>query len=153
MANSYSQIYLQLIFTVKYRRATLDKTWRDELFSFMSGIINNTGNKTVIINGVEDHLHCFLILKPNTKISELTQKVKSSSSKWINENNLTPQKFQWQSGYGVFSYSKSHVGRVYNYIKNQEIHHKEISFKQEYLDFLKKFGIPYEERYIFEELK
>lgn len=153
MANSYSQIYLQLIFAVKYRGATLDKTWRDQLFSVMSGIINRSGNKTVIINGVEDHLHCFLILKPSTKISDLTQRMKASSSKWVNDNNLTSQKFQWQSGYGVFSYSKSHADKVYKYINNQEVHHQKITFKQEYLSFLEKFEIPFEERFIFEELK
>jgi REP element-mobilizing transposase RayT len=152
MANSYSQLYIQLIFAVKYRKAVLKKEWRHELFSVISGIINNTGCKSFIVNGVEDHVHCFLVLSPKISVSELAQKVKCSSSKWINERNLTTKKFQWQRGYGVFSYNQSLVDTVYKYVEKQETHHQKKSFKTEFVSFLEKFEVDYDDKYLFEEL-
>jgi REP element-mobilizing transposase RayT len=152
MANTYHQIYIQAVFAVKYRAAVLDKEWRSSVFSVIGNLINETGCKTIIVNGVEDHVHCFLGLKPTVSISELMKTVKAKSSKYINDHGLLLNRFEWQEGYGAFSYSHSQIDAVYNYIKNQEKHHAKITFKDEYLDILKKFEIPYNERFLFEDL-
>jgi putative transposase len=153
MANTYHQVYLQAVFAVKYREAVIDKSWKLKLSGVIGNLINETGCKTIIVNGVEDHVHCFLGLKPVVSISELMKTVKAKSSKYVNENHLTKQRFEWQEGYGVFSYSHSHIDKVYKYITNQEEHHRQQTFREEYVEFLDKFKVPYEERYIFEELK
>jgi len=152
MANTYHQVYIQCVFAVKYRNAVLDKSWRPVLLSVVGNLINETGCKTIIVNGIEDHLHCFLGLKPVVSISELMKTVKGKSSKYINDHELTKERFEWQEGYGAFSYSKSHIDNVYRYIANQEEHHRKQTFRQEYVDFLDKFEVPYDERYIFEDL-
>ena len=152
MANTYHQVYLQTVFAVKYRAAVIDKSWKPALLGVIGNLINETGCKTIIVNGVEDHIHCFLGLKPIVSISELMKTVKGKSSKYINDNQLTQSRFEWQEGYGVFSYSQSHIEKVYKYIANQEEHHKKQTFKEEYVAFLDNFKIPYDERYIFEDL-
>ena len=152
MANTYHQIYLQTIFEVKYRKAVIDKTWKEKLFGVIGNLIGETNCKTIIVNGVEDHVHCFIGLKPVVSVSELMKTVKAKSSKYINDHKLTPERFEWQEGYGVFSYSQSGVDAVYKYIQNQEAHHKKQTFRDEYLDFLKKFKVEYDERYIFQDL-
>ncbi|MES2518406.1 MAG: IS200/IS605 family transposase [Bacteroidota bacterium] len=152
MANTYHQIYLQTVFSVKYRNAVIHKSWQSELFAVIGNLINETGCKTIIVNGVEDHVHCFLGLKPAISVSELMKTVKAKSSKHINDHSLTPERFEWQEGYGVFSYGHSQIDNVYKYIQNQEEHHKKQTFGQEYLNFLNKFNVPYDERYIFEDL-
>ena len=152
MANTYHQIYLQTVFTAKYRKAVLDKTWRSKLFGVIGNLINETKCKTIIVNGVEDHVHCFLGLKPVVSVSELMKTVKAKSSKYINDHKLALERFEWQDGYGVFSYSQSAVDNLYKYILNQEAHHKNQTFRDEYLDFLKKFKVEYDEQYIFQEL-
>lgn len=151
MANSYHQIYLQTVFPVKYRAAMLEKEWRSQIFAVIGNLINETGCKTIIVNGVEDHVHCFIGLRPVVSVSELMQTVKGKSSKYINDHSLTPERFEWQEGYGVFSYSQSQVDSVYKYILNQERHHQNQSFKDEYLEFLRKFKIDYDEQYIFHD--
>ncbi|WP_264552971.1 IS200/IS605 family transposase [Flavobacterium sp. N2038] len=153
MANTYHQIYLQVVFAVKHREAVITKEWRAKLFSIIGNLINETGCKTIIVNGIEDHVHCLLGLKPTISVSELMKTIKAKSSKYINDHKLTTARFEWQEGYGAFSYSQSHVSDVYKYIENQEDHHKKQTFNQEYLNFLNKFNIQYEEKYIFEELK
>ncbi|MCK5208896.1 MAG: IS200/IS605 family transposase [Cyclobacteriaceae bacterium] len=152
MANTYHQIYLQTVFAVKYRKAMIDKTWKSKLLGVIGNLINETSCKTIIVNGTEDHIHCFLGLKPVVSVSELMKTVKAKSSKYINDHKLTNERFEWQTGYGVFSYSQSHVDRVYKYIMNQEAHHRKIKFKDEYQDLLKKFRVEYDEQYIFEDL-
>lgn len=152
MANTYHQVYIHCVFAVKYREAVIEKTWRSKLFGVIGNLINETGCKTIIVNGVDDHVHCFLALKPIISISELMKTVKSKSSKYINDNLLTKKRFEWQEGYGVFSYSHSHIDAVYKYIANQEEHHKKQTFREEYLNSLNKFKVPYEEQYIFEDL-
>ncbi len=152
MANTYHQMYIQAVFAVKYRKAVLHKDWRKDVFAVIGNLINETGCKTIIVNGVEDHVHCFLGLKPTISISELMKTVKAKSSKYINDNKLLLDRFEWQVGYGAFSYSKSHINRVYKYIENQEEHHRKKSFKEEYLKYLEEYKIPFEERYIFEDL-
>ena len=152
MANTYHQIYLQTVFAVKYRNAVLSKEWRNTLWGVIGNLVNEANCKTIIVNGVEDHVHCFVGLKPVLSVSELMKTVKAKSSKYINDNKLTKEHFEWQDGYGVFSYSQSHVNRVYNYIQNQEAHHAKKTFRDEYLEFLKKFKIEYDEKYIFQDL-
>lgn len=152
MANTYHQVYIQAVFAVKYRDAVIDKSWRSKLLGVIGQLINETGCKTIIVNGVEDHMHCFFGLKPSVSISEVMQVVKGKSSKYINDHQLCPYRFEWQEGYGVFSYSKSHIDKVYHYIENQESHHHKSTFKAEYTGMLEKYEIPYDERYIFEPL-
>lgn len=153
MANTYHQIYLQFVFAVKYRKAVIDKSFSNKLFAIIGNLIKECNCKTIIVNGVEDHVHCFVGLKPAVPIPELMKVVKAKSSKYINDNKLTRERFEWQEGYGVFSYSQSHIDRVYNYILNQEAHHKKQTFRDEYLTFLKEFKIEYDEKYIFQELE
>jgi putative transposase len=152
MANTYHQMYIQAVFAVKYRKAVLDKEWRNQVFGVIGNLINETGCKNIIVNGVEDHVHCFLGLKPTVSVSELMKTVKAKSSKFINDNKFLLDRFEWQEGYGAFSYSHSHINNVYNYIANQEKHHAKKTFKEEYLEHLEKFNIPYDERYVFEDL-
>lgn len=152
MANTYHQVYIQCVFAVKYRDAVIDKTWRPTLLGVIGNLINETGCKTIIVNGIEDHVHCFLGLKPVVSISELMKTVKAKSSKYINDHQLTRVRFEWQEGFGVFSYSQSHMDNVFQYITIQEEHHKKQTFRAEYLEFLEKFNVPYDERYVFEEL-
>jgi len=124
MANTYHQIYLQTVFAVKYREAVIEKEWQLQLFGVIGNLINETDCKTIIVNGVEDHVHCFLGLKPVISVSELMKTVKAKSSKYINDHSLTPNRFEWQEGYGVFSYSQSQVDKVYRYVMNQAAHHQ-----------------------------
>ncbi len=152
MANTYHQIYLHTVFAVKYRNAVLSKEWRNTIWGVIGNLVNECTCKTIIVNGVEDHVHCFVGLKPIVSVPELMKIVKGKSSKYINDNKLTNDHFEWQDGYGVFSYGQSQVDRVYKYIQNQEAHHKKQTFREEYLEFLKKFKIEYDEQYIFQEL-
>jgi REP element-mobilizing transposase RayT len=152
MANTYHQVYIQVVFAVKYREAVIANEWKSKVFGVIGNLINETGCKTIIVNGVEDHVHCFLGLKPSVSISELMKTVKAKSSKYINDHNLTKSRFEWQEGYGAFSYSHSQIDAVYKYIVNQEEHHKKQTLKDEYLEFLDKFEVPFDEKYIFEDL-
>jgi putative transposase len=152
MANTYHQIYLQTVFAVKYRNAVIDKKWRSQLLGVIGNLINEANCKTIIVNGVEDHVHCFLGLKPVVSVSELMKTVKAKSSKYINDHNLTPRKFEWQEGYGAFSYRQSDVDTIFKYIQNQEEHHRIKTFREEYLDLLKEFNVAYDEQYIFQDL-
>ena len=152
MANTYHQIYLQTVFAVKYRKAVIDKLWKKKLFAVIGNLINETNCKTIIVNGVEDHVHCFIGLKPVVSVSDLMKTVKAKSSKYINDHSLTPQHFEWQDGYGVFSYSQREVDAVYKYIQHQEEHHKVKTFREEYLELLKEFNVEYDEQYIFRDL-
>ena len=152
MANTYHQIYIQVVFAVKYREAVIDKEWKSKLLGVIGNLINESGCKTIIVNGVEDHIHCLIGLKPTISISELMKTVKAKSSKYINDHHLTNSRFEWQEGYGAFSYGQSQIDAVYKYIVNQEEHHKKQTFKEEYLQFLEKFKIPFDEKYIFDDL-
>jgi len=152
MANTYHQIYIQTVFAVKYRQAMLDAEWRSHILAVIGNLINETGCKTIIVNGVEDHVHCFIGLRPVVSVSELMKTVKAKSSKYINDHSLTSERFEWQEGYGVFSYSQSHISNVYNYIKNQEEHHKIQTFRDEYLELLREFRVEYDDQYLFQDL-
>lgn len=151
MANTYTQIHVQFVFAVKFRNGLIHASFKEELYQYISGIIKANNHKLLAINGMPDHLHIFIGMRPTQSISDLLQDIKGSSSKWINEKKFLKVKFEWQEGYGAFSYSKSHVKNVIEYIQNQENHHKKESFREEYLKFLKVFEIEYDERYIFNE--
>ena len=152
MAGTFSQLYIQTVFAVKGRENLIDKKWRDELCKYISGIITGKGQKSIIVNGVADHIHCFIGLKPSMSISDLMRDVKNNSSKFINEKGFIKGKFSWQEGYGAFSYSHSQIEQVYNYILNQEMHHQKKTFKEEYLEFLSRYEIDYKTAYLFDWL-
>ena len=130
----------------------LNKAWWHEVFKYISGIIENKNQKSIIVNGVADHVHIFVGLKPSMALSDLMRDVKNNTTNFINEKKWLPGKFSWQEGYGAFSYSHSQLNNVYQYILNQEEHHKKQTFKEEYLAFLNKYEIPYEKRFLFEWL-
>src|SRR5919109_4248329 len=136
MAGTYSQINIQVVFAVKGRQNLLQKPWREEVFKYMCGIIKNKGHKPIIVNGVSDHVHAFIGLRPVMALSELVRDIKNNSTNFINDNKWVKGKFGWQEGYGAFSYSYSQIENVYHYILNQEKQHAQQKFKDEYLDFL-----------------
>lgn len=147
---TFTQIYIQLVFSPKHRDRLLVEQIRPRIFEYLSGITTNLGHKSIIINGVTDHIHLFLGLNPKIAVSETVKEMKRSSSIFINNHSFFPGKFEWQEGYGGFSYGKSQVESVYEYIKNQEKHHKKRTFREEYLDFLNKYEIEFKEQYLFE---
>ena len=153
MAGTFSQIYFQIVFSVRGRENLLQKPWREEVFKYIAGIIKSKNQKPIIVNGVSDHVHLFVGLRPSMPVSDLVRDVKNNSSNFINENEFVRGKFSWQEGYGAFTYGHSQMNQVYQYVLNQEEHHKKKSFREEYLDFLHKFGIEYNEKYLFEWIK
>ena len=150
MPNTYSQIYIHIIFAVKGRECFIKEAFREELQKYITGIINNKNQKVFAIYCMPDHTHLFVSLKPDFKISDLVRDIKSNSSAFLKQKRFVNPRFSWQEGYGVFSYSKSQAQNVVNYVLNQPLHHKKEEFKQEYLKFLEKFGIEYDVRYLFE---
>ena len=150
MAGTFSQIYIQVVFAVKGRDNFLQKPWRLEVYKYMSGIIKGKNQKPIIINGVSNHVHLFIGLKPSMALSDLIRDVKNNTSNFINEQKFIRGRFLWQEGYGSFSYSHSQIDQVYQYILKQEEHHRIKTFKEEYLDFLQKFEIEYDKKYLFE---
>ena len=151
MAGTWTRIYIQIVFSVKGRDKVLAMPWREEVFKYMAGIIREKGHKPIIVNGVADHVHIFVGFNSAFSLSDLVRGIKSNSSKFINDNKWVKGKFQWQQGYGAFSYSHSHMPVVYQYILNQEEHHKSRSFEEEYIEFLKRYEIEYQEKYLFDE--
>ena len=147
--NTYTQLYIHFVFAVKYRLALISEKWDERLRLYMTAIVQNNGHKMIAINNMPDHIHLFVGLNPKQAIADLMRVLKSDSSEWINKENLTIGKFQWQDGYGAFSHSKPEVDKVVKYILNQKEHHKEKTFITEYRQLLKRFGIPYDEQYIF----
>jgi len=152
MAGTFSQIYIHIVIVVRKRENLIPKTHREELFEYMAGIIRNKGQKPMIINGVGNHVHIFIGLKPEMKISDLVRDLKNNSTNFINKMKITSARFSWQSGYAAFSYAESQVEAVFNYIKNQEEHHKKKTFHEEYVEFLEKFKVDYQEKYLFQEV-
>ena len=152
MPNTYVKLYVQTVFSVKYRNALIQDHFRKELHAVVGSLINETGCKTFIVDGVEDHIHCFFSLKSSTSLSDVMKIVKAKSSKWINESGFVKERFEWQRGFGGFSYSQSAINNVYKYIQNQEEHHKKENFKAEYQKLLKEFEVEYNEDYWFEDL-
>jgi len=150
MASTFSQIYIQIVFAVKNRENLIHHSWKKDQHKYIAGIIKGKNQKPIIVNGMADHIHAFIGLKPAVPIADIARDIKNNSSNFINEQRLVRGKFSWQAGYGAFSYSHSHIERVYNYILNQEDHHKKKTFKQEYTDLLKSFEIDYDDQYLFE---
>ncbi|MCK4664336.1 MAG: IS200/IS605 family transposase [Bacteroidales bacterium] len=150
MANTFTQIYIQIVFTVKGRLNLIPKKHKEELHKFITGIISNRGQKLLAINCMPDHTHVFFGIKPDICVSDLARDIKSGSSKFIKEKRWVKGQFEWQEGFGGFSYSHSQLTNVISYINNQEEHHKKKTFKEEYLEFLKKFKIDYNEKYLFD---
>ncbi len=150
MAGTFSQIYIQLVFAVENRQSLIHEQWEGELYSYIAGIIRNKGQKPLAINGMPDHIHILIGMKPNCCLSDLVREIKKSSNEFVNGKEFNPHKFAWQQGYGAFSYSQSAIGDVIRYINNQKIHHQKRSFKSEYLDFLRKYEIEYDEKYVFQ---
>ena len=153
MANTYTQIHIHAVFSVQNRACVIRNSWKDELYKYITGIIQTNKHKLLIINGMPDHIHILFGLRPAQSISDLMQDIKGSSSKWINEKGFIKEKFSWQEGYGAFSYAKSDLPNVINYIKNQEIHHRKKSFVEEYVELLREFDIDYNDRYIFKPIE
>ena len=150
MPGTFHQIYIQIVFAVKGRENLISNNWKTELHKYIAGIVKGKGQKSIIVNGMADHIHAFVGLRPAMSISDLVRDMKNNSSNFINDQKFVKGKFEWQEGYGAFSYSHSHIGKVYDYVLNQEQHHKKKTFKQEYLQFLKKFEVEYDEKYLFE---
>ena len=150
MPNTYSQIYIQVVFTVKGRQNLIQKGFKDELYKYICGIVNGNNQKVYAINGMPDHVHILLSIKPDISLSDLMRDIKASSSKWINSRNFVKGKFQWQEGSGAFSYSQSQLDNVISYISTQEEHHSKKTFREEYIELLNKFNIEFDHKYVFE---
>lgn len=153
MANTYTQIYIQIVFAVKGRQNLISKNNKEELYKYITGIVTNEGQKLIAINGMPDHIHILIGLKPDKALSDLVRAIKANSSRFINKQNWINGKFEWQTGFGAFSYSHSQLDNVFKYIQNQDKHHQKKTFKEEYQDFLKAFNVDYEEIYIFSEIE
>jgi len=153
MANTYTQIYIHYVFAVQNRIALIQNHWRDELYKYMTGTITNKGHKLLQIGGMSDHIHALVSMSSKQSPSDLMADVKRSSSLWINDKRLVMSKFSWQEGFGAFSYGKSQISDIANYIENQEKHHKKRTFMEEYIEFLKLFEIEYDERYVFKPIE
>ena len=152
MANTFTQIYIQFVFAVQNRISLIQAEWKDELYKYITGIVQNNDHKLIAINGISNHDHIFIGYKPNQLIPDLMQDVKGSSSKWINEKRFVKGKFSLQEGYGAFSYSNSQIDSVVKYINDQEMHHKKHTFREEYILLLTKFNISFDEKYILKEI-
>lgn len=148
MANTFTQIYLHLVFAVQNRISLIQPDWKDELYKYITGIVQNNGHKLIAINGMHNHLHIATGYKPHQLVPELLKDVKGYSSKWINERKFIRGKFNWQEGYGAFSFSHSQIDKVVRYLDHQTQHHKKQTFREEYIQLLKKYNIPFDEKYI-----
>ena len=150
MANTYSQLHIHCIFAVKGRQSLIPTKRNNELQKYITGIVRNRKHKMIAVNNMPDHVHLFIGLHPDQSLSALMRDVKAVFSKFINEKNWLPGKFSWQEGFGAFSYSHSQIDRVVRYIMNQEKHHAKKAFRDEYLEFLRKFDVPFDEQYLFD---
>jgi putative transposase len=148
--STYSQIYIQVVMAVKGRYSLISPSWEEELYKYITGIITNKEQKLIAINGMPDHIHILIGMKPSCCLSDLVREVKKASNAFVNEKRFTKQKFEWQEGYGAFSYSHSSLDQVIAYIQNQKEHHRKKSFKEEYIEFLKKFEVEFNPSYLFE---
>lgn len=151
--STFYQIYIQVVFAVKGRNSLIAQSWEEELYKYITGIITNKGQKLIAINGMPDHIHILIGMKPSCCLSDLVREIKKSSNAFINEKKFSKFKFEWQKGYGAFSYSHSSLDNVIAYIQNQKEHHKNKSFREEYIDFLKKFEVEYKDEYLFNRIE
>jgi putative transposase len=153
MANTYSQIYIQVVFAVQGRRSLIPKQHKEELQRYITGIINRQEQKLLAIHCMPDHTHILIGLKPSQALSDLVRDIKTGSAAFVNEKRWVAGRFSWQEGFGAFSYAHSQLDAVIQYIRDQESHHTRKTFREEYLEFLEKFRVPYDERYIFKPLE
>jgi len=153
MADTYSQIYIQIIFAVQNRNALISPSWEEELYKYITGIVQNKDQKMISINGTSNHIHFLIGMKPTCCLSDLIREIKKSSNSFIKEKNFTPLNFQWQEGFGAFSYGHSQLSDIIHYIENQKRHHQKTSFKEEYIAFLNAFNIDYKDNYLFNWLE
>lgn len=151
MSGTYSQIYIQIVFAVKNRDCLINSDHKEELYKYITGIVQNKGHKLIAINGTNNHIHILIGMLPKDSLSSLAKEVKRCSSMFINEKKWSKGRFEWQAGYGAFSYSHSQIIKVVEYIENQEEHHRKRTFRDEYIELLKKFNVEFNEKYIFEE--
>ncbi|MBK0381947.1 IS200/IS605 family transposase [Pedobacter sp. SD-b] len=149
-AGTFSQIYIQIVFAVKARNSLIKPDWEDELYKYITGIVQNKGQKLLAINGMPDHIHILIGMKPNCCLSDLVREIKKSSNEMIKQKKFVEGLFAWQEGYGAFSYSHSALDNVIKYIVNQKEHHKKKTFKREYKEFLEKFNVDYKEEFLFQ---
>lgn len=150
MANTYTQLYAQIIFSPKGRQNLIHDRIKIQIHKYISGIVKNQNQKLMIINGMPDHIHMFVGFSPDIALSDLIGVIKSNTTNYINDQKLILGKFSWQRGFGAFTYSKSQVPDVISYIQNQEQHHRKKTFKEEYREILEKFGVEYMNEYLFE---
>jgi REP element-mobilizing transposase RayT len=153
MANTYTQIHIHGIFAVQNRVSLIAESWREELYRYITGIVQNHGHKMLQIGGMPDHIPILFGMRPTESLSDLMKTIKGESSEWINKRRFVKGHFSWQEGYGAFSYSKSHLDNVIQYIAHQAEHHKKRDMVSEYLEFLKIFEIDYDERYVFKPVE
>jgi len=153
MSNTYTQIHIQCVIAVKFRLSVIQPSWKERLNQYITGIVQNQGHKMISINGMPDHLHLFFGFRPTQSLSDLMRTVKGESSEWINKEKFNHSTFRWQEGYGGFSYSRSQIPAVCNYIETQEEHHKKKTFLEEYKQILEQFEVDYDERYIFKPME
>jgi len=150
MPGTFSQIYIQVVFAVKHRESLILPSWEASLYKYITGIVQNKDQKMLAINGMPDHIHFLIGMRPSCCLSDLVREVKKSSNAFIKQERFTPFKFQWQEGYGAFSYAHSNLDKVIQYIQNQKEHHRRKTFQEEYLDFLKKFEVEFQNEYLFD---
>ena len=150
MANTYSQIYIQTVFSVSNRMSLITPAFKEDLYKYISGIVTHQSQKLIAINGMSDHIHILIGLKPTMALADLVRDIKCDSTNHINKNKWVRGKFSWQEGYGAFSYGHSQLDTIIRYIQNQEKHHRRRSFRHEYLTLLRKFDIAFEDKYVFE---
>ena len=153
MANTYTQLYIQIVIVVKGRHCLIPNDKKENLYKYITGIIQNKKHKLISINGISNHIHFLIGLNPSEALSELVKEVKRCSTNFINEQKWLKSKFSWQKGFGGFSYSRSQLDKVVKYIENQEEHHKKRIFREEYIEMLKKFKVKFDDKYIFEEVE
>ncbi len=151
MANTYTQLYFHIVFAVKGRTNLISIKWKEELYKYITGIITNKNQKLIAINGMPDHIHLLTGMKPDGCLSDLVRDIKANSSKFINEKKWVVGKFEWQQGFGAFTLGHSQLDVIGSYIKNQQQHHKTKSFREEYIEFLKRYEIDYKTEYIFDD--
>lgn len=152
MPSTFSQIYIQVVFAVKGRQNLIHPSWEEQLYKYITGVVQNKDQKMLAINGMQDHIHLLIGLRPTCTISNLVQEIKKASNLFINSKKLTAYPFFWQTGYGAFSYRHSDIQMVIEYIQDQKAHHQIKSFKEEYTDLLRSFSVEYTNEYLFEWL-
>jgi putative transposase len=153
MANTYTQIYVQVVFAVQGRQNLIRPERKEELHKYITGIVTRQGQKLLAIHCMPDHTHILLGLKPSIALSDLVREIKTGSTNHINENRWVTGRFAWQEGFGAFSYSHSQLTEVIRYIQNQETHHQQKGFRDEYLAFLEKFKVAFDERFLFQTIE